>query len=87
MPAKAYGNKHQQERAALAPMVQRGEAFCCEIVCLLPNRWIEPGTAWDLAHNRATGGYLGPAHAHCNRVEGAKHRHDRAPKAPTSWSL
>ncbi|GAC1387302.1 MAG: hypothetical protein NVSMB48_26560 [Marmoricola sp.] len=70
---RGYGNEHQQTRARLRPSVDRGEAQCCEVICLLPNRWIQPGTPWDLAHDRTNPGcYLGPAHAKCNRAEGAR---------------
>jgi len=37
----------------------------------MPTRWIQPGTPWDLAHGPTRDTYLGPAHAACNRSEGA----------------
>lgn len=71
---RGYGNQHQQERERLRPHVERGETHCTEPICLMPDRWIEPGTPWDLAHDRANPGcYHGPAHAKCNRAEGARH--------------
>lgn len=71
---RGYGRQHQQERSRLAPFVEAGEAWCTEPVCLEDDRWIEPGTPWDLAHDRANGGYHGPAHRRCNRSEGARWR-------------
>lgn len=73
MSKPQYNYKHEQVRAALRRSVDAGQAWCAEDHCLMPTRWIPPGTPWDLAHNRATGGYLGPAHAKCNRTEGGKH--------------
>lgn len=70
---RGYGQPHKRARAALAPTVQDGQAWCAETICLKPTRWIDPHTAWDLAHDRANPGqYLGPAHAKCNRSEGAR---------------
>lgn len=68
-----YGRSHRKVRAALAPDVEAGKAWCCERICLYRSRWIKPGTPWDLAHDRRfPGAYLGPAHAKCNRAEGAR---------------
>lgn len=98
MAKPQYGWAHQQARAAWAPTVAAGDAYCTELVCVMRTRWIAPGARWDLAHDRATGGYLGPAHARCNRREGAAHgNHARAaaqrptapPRPPTAgrWAL
>lgn len=84
--ARGYGHQHQAERRGWAPTVEAGEAWCAEVICLEPDRWIEPGTPWDLAHNRDTGGYLGPAHERCNRAEGARYRNRRADR-PRRWIL
>jgi hypothetical protein len=60
-------------RAHYRRVVDRGDAWCAEPVCLNPyGRWIPPGTPWDLAHDPVDGSYLGPAHARCNRSEGAR---------------
>ena len=69
-----YGYPHQKERRRWAPIVAAGHATCTELVCLMNSRRITPGTAWDLAHDRIHGGYLGPAHRRCNRSEGARHK-------------
>jgi hypothetical protein len=62
---------HRKLRARYRPIVDRGDAYCTQPECLMWDRWIEPGTPWDLAHDRDNGGYHGPAHALCNRSEGA----------------
>lgn len=88
---RGYGSEHQQTRARLRPTVDRGEAYCAEVICLMPSRWIEPGTPWDLAHDRSGASlYLGPAHAKCNRAEGARHGNrqrarDTASEAADLW--
>jgi hypothetical protein len=69
-----YGYTHQKERDRWRPIVAADQASCAELICLMPSRHITPGTAWDLAHDRIHGGYLGPAHRRCNRSEGARHK-------------
>ncbi len=84
--ARGYGNKHQRERKRLRPIVEAGQAYCTEPICLMGDRWIEPGTLWDLAHNRDTGGHRGPAHIRCNRTEGIRYRN--ATRRPyRRWAL
>lgn len=70
--ARGYGSQHQRERERHRPLVESGQATCCEIVCRYRSRRIPPGAPWDLAHDRRTGGYLGPAHRRCNRSEGRR---------------
>ena len=77
---RGYGNDHQKVRAQWAPVVDNGEAWCAEVVCLEPSRWIRPGTPWDLAHNRDRTSYLEPAHPRCNRSEGSR-RGNRLPSS------
>lgn len=72
--ARGYNWAHRQMRLALTPTVDAGQANCTEVVCLMPSRWIRPGTYWDLAHNRVTGEWLGPAHRKCNRAEAARYK-------------
>src|SRR5690348_3032271 len=88
--ARGYGPAHQAERERLRPTVDAGHAYCAEPRCLQAEdgygRWIEPGTPWDLAHNRATGDYHGPAHARCNRSEAATYRNTHHPTPPFTQS-
>jgi hypothetical protein len=69
---RGYTGEHVKLKERWRPIVDRGEAHCAEIICLYRTRWIPPGMAWDLAHDRGTGGYRGPAHRKCNRAEGAR---------------
>ena len=87
--ARGYDSRHQAERARLKPTVDAGQAYCTEVICLMPSRWIQPDAHWDLAHDRARGGYLGPSHRRCNRAEGARWRHlkRRLLEAPPHWTL
>jgi len=74
---RGYGGRHQRLRGQVRQQVDAGEAYCTEVICLEEldgrSRWIEPGTPWHLAHDRAAGPgmYLGPAHERCNTSEGA----------------
>jgi hypothetical protein len=63
--------RHREERKKWARLVAAGHAWCAETVCLMPSRWIEPGTPWDVAHDATGTQYLGASHATCNRSEGA----------------
>lgn len=91
--ARGYGRPHQQERERWRPTVDAGLAHCAEPVCLMPERWIQPGAAWDLAHDReatrltGTATYRGPAHARCNRSEGARHQAPTTVLPPRRWVL
>ena len=80
MPKPQYGKAHQTHRKQLAPTVAAGQAQCTEPICLMPTRWITPGSEWDLAHDRTRPGqYHGPAHAVCNRTEGGRNAKGEPP--------
>lgn len=72
MSKPRYRHAHQQERKRLEPSVNRGEAYCVEPVCLKADRWIEPGTPWDVSHDPTGQTTIGPSHRRCNRSEGAR---------------
>jgi hypothetical protein len=57
--ARGYGRDHQQLRAQWKPVVDAGQAWCAEVTCLHPTRWIQPGTPWHLAHSEGQHGYRG----------------------------
>jgi len=84
--ANPYGHAHRAERERWRPIVDAGEAHCAEPICKQPSRWIQPGTPWDLSHDRTTGGYLGPSHFGCNRAEGGREKHKRK-RERRRWSL
>lgn len=69
--ARGYGYRHQQERRRLRPLVEAGNAYCTQPVCLKPSRWIQPGTPWDVGHNDDRTAYTGPTHRACNQTAGA----------------
>ena len=84
-----YGPAHKAERERWEPVVDQGDAWCAEVICLVErdggDRWIPPGTEWHLAHDRnVPGTYRGPAHARCNLSEGGKAAHELA---PIVWEL
>lgn len=79
-----YGGSHKAERLRWKPVVEAGDAWCVEPVCVMASRWIPPGSAWDLAHDTTGTEWLGPAHARCNRREGAVRGNAmRRPSLPT----
>lgn len=88
--APRYRHAHQQQRERMRPDVEAGRAFCVEPICLMPDRWIQPGTAWDVSHDPTGTVTLGPSHARCNRSEGASRgNRTRASGASTAnrWQL
>jgi hypothetical protein len=91
---RGYTGEHVKLRRKWKPAVDAGQANCHEIICLYRSRWIPPGMAWDLAHDRVNGGYRGPSHRKCNRAEGARwgnqargnRRHQtQPPSQPRHW--
>jgi hypothetical protein len=73
-----YSGEHQTIRKHWKPLVDAGQVFCRELVCVNPGgRWIRPGTPWHLAHEPDGRTYRGPAHAICNLSE-VNRRRDRA---------
>lgn len=93
MAKPRYRHAHQQQRKQLEPMIEAGEAYCVEPVCVMSTRWIPPGTAWDLCHDPTGTIVTGPGHARCNRREGAargnRMRRHTPTQAPTAgrWVL
>lgn len=68
---RGYGTAHQRERARLKPIVDAGQAFCAQPVCLMPSRWIQPGTPWALGHSDDRSHWIGSVHYQCNQRDGA----------------
>jgi hypothetical protein len=67
---RGYGYEHRKLRERWRPRVERGDVACSR--CGLP---IEPGAAWDLAHDPADRSrWIGPQHAACNRNTVAERR-------------
>jgi len=78
--------EHRAARVDLGKLVNQGEAYCAEPVCLMPTRWIEPGSEWHVCHDPSGLVIIGPGHAHCNTSEGAT-RGNRMRVRGTRWSL
>lgn len=72
MSKPQYRYAHQQERKRWKPVVDSGQARCAEPICLMPSRWIPPGSRWHLSHDAATGKWIGPSHERCNCAENAR---------------
>jgi hypothetical protein len=72
-----WGNAHQRRRAAIAPLVNAGNATCARC-----NEPIAPGSEWHLDHNDGRDGYLGVSHATCNLSAGAHKANGRRRPEP-----
>lgn len=86
MGSKYATREHRAWQKRARAEVDRGEGWCCELVCLMGSRFIAPYSAVDVAHAPDGLSYLGPAHARCNRSEAAT-RGNRMRKAPRRWVL
>jgi hypothetical protein len=67
---RGYDAEHERARASLARFVTTGTVPCVRCRDL-----IQPDQPWDLDHNDTRTGYLGPAHATCNRSAGGRAAH------------
>lgn len=67
--ARGYAGVHQRTRKQWEPIIQEGQGWCMEVICIKPTRWIKPGEPWHLAHTPDRQSYRGPAHAACNIAE------------------
>lgn len=63
-----YGRKHQNERKRWVEFFAKGGSVYCSR-CRKP---VTAGMDWHLDHAPGKRGYLGPSHAKCNVVAGAK---------------
>lgn len=72
MTSPRYATRqHREQRRKWRAIVDRGEGWCCEPVCLEPSRFIPPGARFDVSHDPSGLVYLGASHPRCNRSEGA----------------
>ena len=62
-----YGAAHKREREKVKREVEAGNAYCSRC-----GRFIQPGSDWHLDHSEDGKDYLGPAHARCNSLAGAR---------------
>lgn len=86
-----YGYAHRQIRKRLSELVEAGDAYCSEAECVMPSRWIPPGSAWDVCHDPSGVIVVGPGHSKCNRREGAargnRMRGRSGPQTSRRWVL
>lgn len=87
--AKYRTPEHRAERKRWAPIVEAGNAECAEPVCVMPSRWIAPGSEWHVSHDPTGTRYIGPSHAACNVREAAKRARagQISGQAVTRWAL
>jgi len=82
---RGYGSDHQAERDRWKPVIDAGQGWCAETVCLKPSRRIPPGTPWDLGHTPDRLAVIGPCHMECNRAEGARRGNRLRQRRPARW--
>jgi hypothetical protein len=73
---RGYDRRHERLRATWQPMVEAGLVDCHALTCLMTERRIPIGAAWDLGHTRDRKTWTGPEHERCNRAEGGRAAHD-----------
>lgn len=80
---RKYGYAHRVLREKWRKKVERGVVFCSHPRC---GRLIEPGEAWDLAHDPADDRrYAGPQCASCNRDTTLERRLNGSQKGGFRW--
>jgi hypothetical protein len=72
---RGYDREHTRLRARWKPKVDAGLVDCHALVCLLPQRRIWLGMAWDLGHTPDRTAWTGPEHRACNRSAGGRAAH------------
>ncbi len=65
--ARGYNRAHELERERWRPAVEAGRIDCRAPTCVMPDRRIRAGQAWDLGHTDDRKTWRGPEHAPCNR--------------------
>ena len=84
--AKYNTREHKNQRRHWARIIAQGEGYCAEPICLMEERWIEPGTPWHVCHDPTGTHYIGPGHQRCNTTEAAtRQNNERKPKSSRSW--
>jgi hypothetical protein len=74
---RGYGPAHRKLKDQWRPTVEEGHAYCHATICLLPTRWIQPGTPWHLGHTPDRTGWTGPEHQRCGAADGARRGNSR----------
>ena len=69
---RGYSGQHPKLRAKWKPLVDAGQVSCHASICLMPTRWIPPGSSWHLGHTPDRTGWTGPEHERCNEADGAR---------------
>jgi hypothetical protein len=82
---RGYGSEHQKLHAQWEPLVDAGMVTCHETICLMPSRWIQPGTPWHLGHTPDGTTWIGPVHQRCNIAESNRRRRGRRTQQPMRW--
>ena len=82
-----YGHSHRLERKKWEPVVEAGQAYCAEPVCVMPNRWIPPGSRWHLCHDPTGTVWIGVGHGRCNEAESARRNNPKRAAKRTRWAL
>jgi hypothetical protein len=78
---RGYGSAHAAVRARVASQVASATARCTRCGAAIGKH-----DAWDLDHRDDRRGWLGPAHASCNRSAGALKNRRKPEQEPLGWS-
>ena len=79
---RGYGSAHQKLKNWWRPQVDAGMVSCHATICLMPSRWIAPGTPWHLGHTADRTGWTGPEHQRCGAADGARRGNQRRAARP-----
>lgn len=81
--------EHKRRVRDYTKQIADGNGWCTETICVMPTRYIPPGTprsGWHVPHTEDGVTYRdGPAHAKCNTADGGRRSHQQ--REPRRWKL
>lgn len=79
--------EHKAAVAHYRELVDAGDGWCAEPICLMDTRYIPPGSKIHACHDPTGTYYIGPGHPRCNTSEGARRGHAMRKQPRRRWAI